>query len=633
MALPLIGFGSLLLKMKRLYCAHCDGWSRVCSGARPFARFALGRKGLVSFWAAIAFFVPNATPAATSTGSGIAARYPGDKNIASDPAVIFADDFESYATVDQAKAKWGYGSGLPRMRIATESANVFSGRKSIEFSLPVSTTEISCSLWKVLNPTQDTVYMRMYQKFDAGYNVPTSNHNGIRLSAKYPEVAGQKPPANGTGFFLFLLQNNMIKAGETPPGLTHLYVYWPKQRSQWGDHWYPDGTEVPYSSSIGNKGEWLAYPAQYPDFKPMPNFQPHLNRWYCEELMVHANTPGKKDGEVKFWIDGKVVGDFPDLNLRSISTLKLDHAQLTLHATHSERVNKKWYDNVVIAKQYIGPMASASPIQSSAAAQTLTSPVVQSLKNISTRGMVQTGDGELIGGFTLQGNASKEVVIRGLGPSLTASAVSNALRDPLIELYDSTGALIGSNDNWKTDFNHNSIPVALQPSNDFESALDRVLSPGSYTVILKDAQGQPGVGLFELYDLGGEGSVLENISTRGVVGTGDDVMITGFTLTGDVGSSQKVTVRALGPSLGQFGVRDFLANPSLRVYDSNGILVGQNDNRRDDQAAEIAQTRFAPANDLESGMILTLPPGNYTAILSGVNNTTGNAVVEVSGLN
>jgi hypothetical protein len=152
-------------------------------------------------------------------------------------------------------------------------------------------------------------------------------------------------------------------------------------------------------------------------------------------------------------------------------------------------------------------------------------------------------------------------------------------------------------------------------------------------VILKDAQGQPGVGLFELYDLGDEGSVLENISTRGVVGTRDEVMITGFTLNGDIGSSQRVIVRALGPSLGQLGVHDFLANPSLRVYDSNGILVGQNDNGRDDQAAEIAQTRFAPANDLESGMILTLPPGNYTAILSGVNNTTGNAVVEVYGLN
>ena len=172
----------------------------------------------------------------------------------------------------------------------------------------------------------------------------------------------------------------------------------------------------------------------------------------------------------------------------------------------------------------------------------------------------------MIGGFTLQGDASKEVVIRGLGPSLTASGIECA-EGSADRIYDSTGALIGSNDNWKTDFNHNSIPLALQPSNDFESALDRVLSPGSYTVILKDAQGQPGVGLFELYDLGGEGSVLENISTRGVVGTGDDVMITGFTLKGDIGSSQKVIVRALGPSLGQFGVRDFLANPSLRVYD------------------------------------------------------------------
>ena len=205
--------------------------------------------------------------------------------------------------------------------------------------------------------------------------------------------------------------------------------------------------------------------------------------------MVRANTPGKHDGEVKCWIDGKLVSDFPDLNIRSISTLKMDEAHITLQAQHSERVNKKWYDNVVIAKQYIGPMTVASAIRSSTPVQTLTSPVVQSLKNISTRGMVQPGDGVLIGGFTLHGNASEEVVIRGLGPSLTASAVSNALRNPLIELHDSTGAVIGSNDNWKTDFNHDSIPLALQPSNDFESVLDRVLSPGSYTVILKGCPG------------------------------------------------------------------------------------------------------------------------------------------------
>jgi hypothetical protein len=303
--------------------------------------------------------IPTATPI---DGSGIASRYPGDKNIASDPAVIFADDFESYTSVDQIKTRWGHGSGLTRMRIATEPANVFSGHKSVEFTLPISLTEIGCSLWKILNPEQDTVYMRMYHKFDPGYNIPTSNHNGIRLSAKYPETAGHIPPADGTGFFLFLLQNNVVGShtGESAPGFSHLYVYWPRQRSQFGDHWYPDGTVIPYSPVIGNTGEWLAYPNQYPDFRIMPNFLPQRDRWYCVELMVRANTPGRNDGEAKYWIDGQLAGDFPDLNVRSLSTLKLDHAHLMLGAAHSERVNKKWYDNVVIATKYIGPMVSAT---------------------------------------------------------------------------------------------------------------------------------------------------------------------------------------------------------------------------------------------------------------------------------
>jgi hypothetical protein len=179
-------------------------------------------------------------PTATSIdGTGIASRHPGDKNIASDPAVIFADDFESYTSVDQIKARWGGAGGLVRMRIATEANNVFSGNKSIEFTLPVSTVENGVGLIRPLSPGQDTVYMRMYQKFDPGYNVTGSNHNGIRLSAKYPETAGQKPPADGTGFFLFLLQNSI--AGESAPGFSNLYVYWPRQRTQYGDHWYPDG--------------------------------------------------------------------------------------------------------------------------------------------------------------------------------------------------------------------------------------------------------------------------------------------------------------------------------------------------------------------------------------------------------
>src|SRR5438046_8425145 len=188
----------------------------------------------MSFSAVITFLTSSATPTTAPADIGSAAAYPGDKNIASDPAVIFADDFESYATPADAKLRWGNGGWIANMRIATEADHVYSGSKAIEFSLPISTTEVSCSLWKVLSPEQDTVFMRMYQKFDSGYSVPTSNHNGIRLSAKYPETAGTIPPADGTGFFLFLLQNAISKAGDTAPGESARYVYGPGPRAEMG---------------------------------------------------------------------------------------------------------------------------------------------------------------------------------------------------------------------------------------------------------------------------------------------------------------------------------------------------------------------------------------------------------------
>ncbi len=189
------------------------------------------------------------------------------------------------------------------------------------------------------------------------------------MSAKFPGP-GIRPPPDGTGFFLFLLQNQILGSpdiGESAPGFTHLSSYWPRQRSAFGDHWYPTGFVVPFGSGIGedgkqiaNRGDWLAFPSQYPDFRPMADFLPQRDRWYCYELMVRANTPGQNNGEVKFWIDGTLVGAFPNLNVRSISTLKIDEAHISLHAWHSERINKKWYDNVVIATQYIGPIVSAT---------------------------------------------------------------------------------------------------------------------------------------------------------------------------------------------------------------------------------------------------------------------------------
>ena len=266
--------------------------------------------------------------------SGIAAQYPGDKNIGNDPAVIFADDFESYTSPNELRNKWDNVFQLQNIRIATEAGNFFAGSKALEFSLPITATEVANSLGKHFNPGHDTVFLRAYTKFDPGYMVNGSNHNGLRLSANYPGP-GIIPPADGTGFFLFLLQNNILgnlQAGEAVPGYSHLYAYWPRQRSAFGDHWYPDGMVKPYASGIGNKGEWLAFPSQYPDFKPMPNFLPERNRWYCYELMVRANTPGQNNGEVKYWIDGALVGDFPDLNIRSIDTLKIDEGHIALHA-------------------------------------------------------------------------------------------------------------------------------------------------------------------------------------------------------------------------------------------------------------------------------------------------------------
>jgi len=299
--------------------------------------------------------------ASASAQVGIASHYPGDKGINYDPNVLFFDDFESYTSPAQLTSNWSAAGHLADLRIATEVGDRYAGAKALEMTLPISAREISNSLDKKLVPAQDVVFLRAYTKFDAGYEVHGSNHDGLRLSANYPGP-GIKPPADGTGFFLFTLQNNILGRalpGETTPGYAHIYAYWPKQRSAFGDHWYPDGRVKPWNSTLGNEGDWVAYPQQYPDFVPMPNWLPQRNRWYCYELMVKANTPGQHNGEVKYWIDGNVVGDFPDLNLRSIATLKMDVAKIGLQAQHSERINKKWYDNVVVATKYIGPMTPA----------------------------------------------------------------------------------------------------------------------------------------------------------------------------------------------------------------------------------------------------------------------------------
>ena len=244
------------------------------------------------------------------------------------------------------------------------------------------------------------------------------------------------------------------------------------------------------------------------------------------------------------------------------------------------------------------------------------------LGNISTRLRVETGDNALIGGFIITGAESKRVLVRAIGPSLS---LTGSLANPFLELHNGAGALIASNDNWMDSPNRQEIiDSTIPPPNDLESAILATLDPGPYTAIMRGVNNTTGIGLVEAYDLdGGTASKLANISTRGLVQTGDDVMIGGFILLG--ADAQTVLVRAIGPSLPVAGK---LADPTLELHDKDGVTIATNDSWRSDQEADIIATTIPPPDDAESAILMTLAPGAYTAILRGVNNTTGVALVE-----
>ena len=221
------------------------------------------------------------------------------------------------------------------------------------------------------------------------------------------------------------------------------------------------------------------------------------------------------------------------------------------------------------------------------------------------------------------------MIVRGIGPSLP---VPGALADPVIEVHGSSGELLATNDNWRDGFYAAQVAATLPPTNDLESALWGILNPGAYTVVVRGKNDATGIGLFEVYDLDQTvDSKLANISTRGFVETGDNVMIGGTIIIGS--DPARVLLRAIGPSLTNFGVPNALQDPTLELHDGNGALMASNDNWRTDQEAEIIATGIPPSNDLESAIVRDLAPGNYTAIVRGVNSTTGVALVEAYGLN
>lgn len=278
--------------------------------------------------------------------SGIAAHYPGDMGIGADPAVLFAEDFESYVSAADLTTRWNEAYHTSNLRIATEAGNVFRGAKALEMSVPQTNREVSNTTVKYINPTRDTLFVRYYAKYDAGFNVLGSSHNGSTIQANYccPGV-----PADGTNKFLISFEAWRGDTGTANPGQLNIYIYHPEQRDIWGDHFFPSGRVLPIDSIPGNFG---------PDFVPRPEVTPQLGRWYAYEVMLKANTPGQRDGRIAMWLDGVLIADFLNLRLRDISTLKIDRVTIDLHVRdNTAGETKKWYDNVVIATSYIGPLA------------------------------------------------------------------------------------------------------------------------------------------------------------------------------------------------------------------------------------------------------------------------------------
>jgi hypothetical protein len=248
--------------------------------------------------------------------------------------------------------------------------------------------------------------------------------------------------------------------------------------------------------------------------------------------------------------------------------------------------------------------------------------------NLSTRMRVQTGDNVGIGGFIITGTAPKRVIVRAVAPSL---GVPGSLADPVLELNGPAGFVTITNDNWRDDPVQEAAIIAtgIPPTNNLESAIVVTLNPGPYTAIVRGKNNTSGVGLIEAYDLSQAAlAKLANISTRALVGTGNDVVIAGFIL-GSNNGNDRIVVRGIGPSL--TGVPGALPDPTLELRGGNGVLLASDNDWQDDpaQAAELIAAGLAPPNPRESAIAIPLPPGPYTAVLAGRNNGTGIGLVEV----
>ncbi|PZR74570.1 MAG: hypothetical protein DLM52_09140 [Chthoniobacterales bacterium] len=346
-------------------------------------------------------------------------------------------------------------------------------------------------------------------------------------------------------------------------------------------------------------------------------------------------------GNLHYGSNGWAIGDIRRVLIHELGhALGLDHpddngqhVDAIMNSVTSNRETLSSDDIAGAQALYGASTASPTPTPLPTATPSAT-PALSRFGNISTRMNVGTGDNVMIGGFTISGSAQKAVVVRVLGPTLAGFGVTRVLADPALELHDSTGAVIATNDDWQSGTQGSQLTASgYAPGNGNEPALIATLAPGAYSAIVRGAGNATGIALIEVYQLDSLGSRLSNLSTRGRVGTGDNVLIGGIIITG--GSPKRMVVRALGPTMAgaPFSVRGTLSNPTLELHNGSGTLIYSNDDwTSGTQAAELRASGYGPPNASESAIIATLPAGNYSAIVRGVNNTTGVALIDTYDL-
>jgi hypothetical protein len=285
---------------------------------------------------------------------GLAARYPADEGLRRDPAVVFTDDAEAATGEALTKgfardhpAAWNnaWDQAWGRMPVAREPSNVHAGRQSLELTLD---RPGGAGTSKDFSPGFDRLFLRYYIKYDAGF--PGAHHVGGAFESRAPGVPHAHPGIrpDGANKFTVLLDHWAFDRSVRPPGHLVAYVYHMDQQHQWGEQFYPSGKTQPGVN--GARGLFG------PSFVRRGDFVPERGRWYCYELMVQANTPGERDGRVAFWVDGRLMGDFPNLRFRTVETLKINRVDLGLYESRPMPVQRVWIDDVVVATSYVGPM-------------------------------------------------------------------------------------------------------------------------------------------------------------------------------------------------------------------------------------------------------------------------------------